>query len=75
MTTEEEISQLKQRISFLEGKVSVLQHELDKAGIIKPTTYPPYIPYTSPIVVPSKNAPSRWQIINTQSGPETNKTS
>jgi hypothetical protein len=76
MTTEEEISQLKQRISFLEGQVSVLQHELDKKGIIKPNVYPPYIPWTSPVVVPSDNAPYKWLSIKTHSGnPELNKTS
>lgn len=75
MTTEEEISQLKQRISYLEGQISFMQHELDKKGIVL-GPYGPYIPYTSPVVIPSDQAPYKWQVTKFQkAGAESHKTS
>lgn len=63
MTPEEKIPMLERRIVELESQLAVLKHTLEMKDIIKPTTYPPYIPWTTPIPVESMFTPSRWQYI------------
>lgn len=67
MTTEDEITNLKQRLFYLEGKIAALEHELAKKDIIKPTTYPPYYPWTIPgTPIQSDFAPSKWMCLQKQ---------
>lgn len=63
MTPEEKIPMLEKRISELESQIAFLKHTLDMKDIIKPTTYPPYTPWTTPVPVESMFSPSQWLCI------------
>lgn len=63
MTPEDKIPMLEKRITELESQIAVLRHTLAMKDVIKPTTYPPYIPWTTPMPVESMFTPSKWQYI------------
>jgi hypothetical protein len=60
IVTENETDQLKKRMNYLESHIVTIEHALDKNGIIKPTDYPPYIPWKVPTPVESMFKPSEW---------------
>jgi hypothetical protein len=63
MTPEEKNIELEKRISSLEGQIAFLKHALECKDIVKPTPYPPYIPWTTPTPVESMFTPSQWQCV------------
>jgi len=66
MTPEEKNTELEKRIVFLESQIVELRHTLAIKDIIKPTKYPPYYPWTTPMPVESMFTPSRWQKITVE---------
>jgi chaperonin cofactor prefoldin len=48
MTPEEQITEFEKRIEYLEKKIALLEHTMDRKDI-KSITYPLYYPWTSPI--------------------------
>lgn len=66
MTPEEKNIELEKRITQLESQIAVLRHTLAMKDVIKPSTYPPYIPWTTPTPVESMFTPSQWQYIESK---------
>lgn len=62
MTPEEKIPILEKRIVELESQLAILKHAFATKDIIK-TTYPPYIPWTTPMPIETMFSPSKWQYI------------
>lgn len=54
---------IEKRLRLVESELAMLKHELEMKDIIKPSSYPPYIPWTTPSPIESMFTPSRWQAI------------